>query len=279
MKKALGRGLESIIAGTEQREIKNISLSVIKPNPFQPRKDFKDEELKDLAESIRENGVLQPIIVRRSKDGYEIISGERRYRACKLLGMKDVPAIVKDVTNDRMVEWALIENVQREDLNVVEEAEGYRELINRFNLTHEEISKRIGKSRAHITNILRVLELEENIKNLLREKKLTLGHAKVLLSVKEPLKRKHLAERIQKEDLSVRDLENIISGKIGKKEKVEHFEKKNIHIKDIENKLSENLSRKVEIKYKKGKGKIFIEFYNDDDFKKLINFLGLKNFD
>ncbi len=279
MKKALGRGLESIIAGTEQREIKNISLSVIKPNPFQPRKDFKDEELKDLAESIRENGVLQPIIVRRSKDGYEIISGERRYRACKLLGMKDVPAIVKDVTNDRMVEWALIENVQREDLNVVEEAEGYRELINRFNLTHEEISKRIGKSRAHITNILRVLELEENIKNLLREKKLTLGHAKVLLSVKEPLKRKHLAERIQKEDLSVRDLENIISGGIDKKEKVGHFEKKNIHIKDIENKLSENLSRKVEIKYKKGKGKIFIEFYNDDDFKKLINFLGLKNFD
>ncbi len=279
MKKALGRGLESIIAGTEQREIKNISLSVIKPNPFQPRKDFKDEELKDLAESIRENGVLQPIIVRRSKDGYEIISGERRYRACKLLGMKDVPAIVKDVTNDRMVEWALIENVQREDLNVVEEAEGYRELINRFNLTHEEISKRIGKSRAHITNILRVLELEENIKNLLREKKLTLGHAKVLLSVKEPLKRKHLAERIQKEDLSVRDLENIISGGIDKKEKVGHFEKKNIHIKDIENKLSENLSRKVEIKYKKGKGKIFLEFYNDDDFKKLINFLGLKNFD
>lgn len=278
MKKALGRGLESIIAGTEQREVRNISLSIIKPNPFQPRKDFKDEELKDLAESIRENGILQPIIVRKSKDGYEIVSGERRYRACKLLGMKDVPAIVKDVTNDRMIEWALIENVQREDLNVVEEAEGYKELINRFNLTHEEISKRIGKSRAHITNILRVLDLEENIKNLLREKKLTLGHAKVLLSVKEPLKRKHLAERIQKEDLSVRDLERIISDGI-KKEKVGHPEKKNVHIKDIENKLSENLSRKVEIKYKKGKGKIFLEFYNDDDFKKLINFLGLKNFD
>jgi ParB family chromosome partitioning protein len=278
MKKALGRGLESIIAGTEQREIRNIPIANIKPNPFQPRKVFKDEELKELAESIKENGVLQPITVRRVGDHYEIVTGERRFRACKLLGMKDIPAIVKDLSNDKMVEWALIENVQREDLNVVEEAEAYKELAEKFNLTHEEISKKVGKSRAHITNILRVLELEDNIKDLLKENKISFGHAKVLLSIKEPLRRKHLAERVFKEDLSVRDLEKLLSSGEEKNLKT-HEKKKSVHLKDLENKLSEKLSRKVVVKYKKGKGSISLEFYNDEDFKKLLNFLGLKNFD
>lgn len=278
MEKALGRGLESIIAGTEQREIRNIPIANIKPNPFQPRKVFKDEELKELAESIKENGVLQPITVRRVGDHYEIVTGERRFRACKLLGMKDIPAIVKDLSNDKMVEWALIENVQREDLNVVEEAEAYKELAEKFNLTHEEISKKVGKSRAHITNILRVLELEDNIKDLLKENKISFGHAKVLLSIKEPLRRKHLAERVFKEDLSVRDLEKLLSSGEEKHLKT-HEKKKSVHLKDLENKLSEKLSRKVVVKYKKGKGSISLEFYNDEDFKKLLNFLGLKNFD
>uniref|UniRef100_A0A7C3J707 ParB/RepB/Spo0J family partition protein n=1 Tax=candidate division WOR-3 bacterium TaxID=2052148 RepID=A0A7C3J707_UNCW3 len=278
MKKALGRGLESIIAGTEQREVRNIPISNIKPNPFQPRKIFKDEELKDLADSIKENGVLQPITVRRVGEHYEIVTGERRYRACKLLGFKDIPAIVKDISNDKMVEWALIENVQREDLNVVEEAEAYRDLVEKFNLTHEDISKKVGKSRAHITNILRVLELEDEIKNLLKENKISFGHAKVLLSIKEPLRRKHFAERVYREDLSVRDLEKLLSTGVEKHIKSGE-KKKSVHLKDIENKLSERLSRKVSVKYKKGKGNISLEFYNDDDFKKLLNFLGLKNFD
>ncbi len=278
MKKALGRGLESIIAGTEQREVRNIPISNIKPNPFQPRKIFKDEELKDLADSIKENGVLQPITVRRVGEHYEIVTGERRYRACKLLGFKDIPAIVKDISNDKMVEWALIENVQREDLNVVEEAEAYRDLVEKFNLTHEDISKKVGKSRAHITNILRVLELEDNIKDLLKENKISFGHAKVLLYIKEQLRRKHLAERVFKEDLSVRDLEKLLSSGEEKHLKT-HEKKKSVHLKDLENKLSEKLSRKVVVKYKKGKGSISLEFYNDEDFKKLLNFLGLKNFD
>ncbi|MEO0288983.1 MAG: ParB/RepB/Spo0J family partition protein [candidate division WOR-3 bacterium] len=278
MKKALGRGLESIIAGTEQREVRNIPITNIKPNPFQPRKIFKDEELKELAESIKENGVLQPITVRRVGDHYEIVTGERRFRACKLLGMKDIPAIVKDLSNDKMVEWALIENVQREDLNVVEEAEAYKELAEKFNLTHEEISKKVGKSRAHITNILRVLELEDSIKELLKENKISFGHAKVLLSIKEPLRRKHLAERAYREDLSVRDLEKLLSSGEDRPIKT-HEKKKSVHLKDIENKLSEKLSRKVVVKYKKGKGSISLEFYNDEDFRKLLGFLGLKNFD
>lgn len=278
MKKALGRGLESIIAGTEQREVRNIPISNIKPNPFQPRKAFKDEELKELAESIKENGVLQPITVRRVGDHYEIVTGERRFRACKLLGMKDIPAIVKDLSNDKMVEWALIENVQREDLNVVEEAEAYKELAEKFNLTHEEISKKVGKSRAHITNILRVLDLEDSIKELLKDNKISFGHAKVLLSIKEPLRRKHFAERIYREDLSVRELEKLLFSGEEKSIKT-HEKKKSIHLKDIENKLAEKLSRKVVVKYRKGKGNISLEFYNDDDFKKLLSFLGLKNFD
>ncbi|MEO0234546.1 MAG: ParB/RepB/Spo0J family partition protein [candidate division WOR-3 bacterium] len=278
MKKALGRGLESIIAGTEQREVRNIPIVNIKPNPFQPRKVFKDEELKELAESIKENGVLQPITVRRVGDHYEIVTGERRFRACKLLGMKDIPAIVKELSNDKMVEWALIENVQREDLNVVEEAEAYKELAEKFNLTHEEISKKVGKSRAHITNILRVLELEDSIKELLKENKISFGHAKVLLSIKEPLRRKHLAERVYREDLSVRDLEKLLSSGEEKHIKT-HEKKKSVHLKDLENKLSEKLSRKVIVKYRKGKGSINLEFYNDEDFRKLLNLLGLKNFD
>ncbi|MEO0297738.1 MAG: ParB/RepB/Spo0J family partition protein [candidate division WOR-3 bacterium] len=278
MKKALGRGLESIIAGTEQREVRNIPIVNIKPNPFQPRKVFKDEELKELAESIKENGVLQPITVRRVGDHYEIVTGERRFRACKLLGMKDIPAIVKELSNDKMVEWALIENVQREDLNVVEEAEAYKELAEKFNLTHEEISKKVGKSRAHITNILRVLELEDSIKELLKENKISFGHAKVLLSIKEPLRRKHLAERVYREDLSVRDLEKLLSSGEEKHIKT-HEKKKSVHLKDLENKLSEKLSRKVIVKYRKGKGSISLEFYNDEDFRKLLNLLGLKNFD
>ncbi|MEO0281161.1 MAG: ParB/RepB/Spo0J family partition protein [candidate division WOR-3 bacterium] len=278
MKKALGRGLESIIAGTEQREVRNIPIVNIKPNPFQPRKVFKDEELKELAESIKENGVLQPITVRRVGDHYEIVTGERRFRACKLLGMKDIPAIVKELSNDKMVEWALIENVQREDLNVVEEAEAYKELAEKFNLTHEEISKKVGKSRAHITNILRILELEDSIKELLKENKISFGHAKVLLSIKEPLRRKHLAERVYREDLSVRDLEKLLSSGEEKHIKT-HEKKKSVHLKDLENKLSEKLSRKVIVKYRKGKGSISLEFYNDEDFRKLLNLLGLKNFD
>lgn len=278
MKKALGRGLESIIAGTEQREVRNIPISNIKPNPFQPRKVFKDEELKELADSIKENGVLQPITVRRVGEYFEIVTGERRYRACKILGLKDIPAIIKNISNDKMVEWALIENVQRENLNVVEEAEAYRELAEKFNLTHEDISKKVGKSRAHITNILRVLELEDFIKDLLKNNRISFGHAKVLLSIKEPLRRKHFAERIYKEDLSVRDLEKLLSSRVEKTVKIKE-KKKSIHLKDIESKLSERLSRKVTVKYKKGKGNISLEFYNDDDFKKLLIFLGLKNFD
>lgn len=280
MKKALGRGLESIITGSEQREVRNVPLKSIKTNPFQPRKVFSDEEISELSFSIKENGVLQPIIVRRRGEFFEIIAGERRFRACTKLGMKDIPAIVKDISDEKMLEYAIIENVQRMDLNPVDEAGGYKELVEKFHLTHEELSNRVGKSRSHITNILRILDLETHIRTLMSENKISFGHAKVLLSIKDKNKRIMFADKAAKEHLSVRDLEFLVlpAGSVSlKKEK--KAKQKSSHIKRIEEKLSEMLSRKAEVFYRKGKGRVSLEFYNDDDFKLLLEKLGLKNFD
>jgi len=280
MKKALGRGLESLISGTEQREIRQIQLKLIKPNPFQPRKHFTEEDLSDMTESIKANGVLHPITVRRKNDFFEIVAGERRYRASIFAGLKDIPAIIKEVTDEKMLEFSLIENIQRKDLNPIDEAFGYRDLAEKFKMTHETISKRIGKSRSYITNMLRILELETHIRKMISENILSMGHAKVLLSIKDKNKRIIVAQKIAKENLSVRNVENLLSGTIIKsriKEKIQ--EHKSTHLKSIENKLSEHFSRKAEIKYKKGKGKISLDFYSDDDLMTLLEKFGLKNLD
>ncbi|PIP13917.1 MAG: chromosome partitioning protein ParB [bacterium (Candidatus Stahlbacteria) CG23_combo_of_CG06-09_8_20_14_all_34_7] len=280
MKKALGRGLESLISGTEQREIRQIQLKLIKPNPFQPRKHFTEEDLSDMTESIKANGVLHPITVRRKNDFFEIVAGERRYRASIFAGLKDIPAIIKEVTDEKMLEFSLIENIQRKDLNPIDEAFGYRDLAEKFKMTHETISKRIGKSRSYITNMLRILELETHIRKMISENILSMGHAKVLLSIKDKNKRIIVAQKIAKENLSVRNVENLLSGTIIKsriKEKIQ--EHKSTHLKSIENKLSEHFSRKAEIKYKKGKGRISLDFYSDDDLMTLLEKFGLKNLD
>ena len=280
MKKALGRGLESLISGTEQREIRQIQLKLIKPNPFQPRKHFTEEDLSDMTESIKANGVLHPITVRRKNDFFEIVAGERRYRASIFAGLKDIPAIIKEVTDEKMLEFSLIENIQRKDLNPIDEAFGYRDLAEKFKMTHETISKRIGKSRSYITNMLRILELETHIRKMISENILSVGHAKVLLSIKDRNKRIIIAQKIAKENLSVRNVENLLSGTIIKsriKEKIQ--EHKSTHLKSIENKLSEHFSRKAEIKYKKGKGRISLDFYSDDDLMTLLEKFGLKNLD
>jgi len=280
MKKALGRGLESLISGTEQREIRQIQLKLIKQNPFQPRKHFTEEDLSDMTESIKANGVLHPITVRRKNDFFEIVAGERRYRASIFAGLKDIPAIIKEVTDEKMLEFSLIENIQRKDLNPIDEAFGYRDLAEKFKMTHETISKRIGKSRSYITNMLRILELETHIRKMISENILSMGHAKVLLSIKDKNKRIIVAQKIAKENLSVRNVENLLSGTIIKsriKEKIQ--EHKSTHLKSIENKLSEHFSRKAEIKYKKGKGRISLDFYSDDDLMTLLEKFGLKNLD
>lgn len=280
MKKALGRGLESLISGTEQREIRSIQLRQIKPNPFQPRKSFTEEDLSELTESIRANGVLQPITVRRKNDFFEIVAGERRYRASLAAGLKEVPAVIKEVPDEKMLEFALVENIQRENLNPIDEAMGYKELSEKFRLTHETISERMGKSRSHISNMLRILELETHIRKMISDNVLSFGHAKVLLSVKDKNRRIILAQRAAKDGLSVRELEAMLSAKSEpvrtKERRTDH---KTSYIKSLETKLSEHLSRKTEIIYKKGKGRVAIDFYSDDDFKVLLEKLGIKNFD
>jgi ParB family chromosome partitioning protein len=280
MKKALGRGLESLISGTEQREIRQVPLKAIKPNPFQPRKNFTEEDLFDLTESIKINGVLQPITVRRKNDFFEIVAGERRFRASIAAGLKDIPAVIKEVPDEKMLEFALVENIQRENLNPIDEALGYKDLYEKFKLTHETISERIGKSRSHITNMLRILELETHIRKMISDNLISIGHAKVLLSIKDKNKRIIIAQKIAKENLSVRDVERLLSGNAKplpvKEKKAEH---KSSHIRSLENKISEHFSRKAEIKYKKGKGSISLEFYNEDDFRALLEKFGLKNLD
>ncbi|MGE3062173.1 MAG: ParB/RepB/Spo0J family partition protein [bacterium] len=280
MKKALGRGLESLISGTEQREIRQISIKQVKPNPFQPRKTFVEEDLSELTESIRANGVLQPITVRRKNDFFEIVAGERRFRASVSAGLKEIPAVIKEIPDEKMLEFALVENIQRENLNALDEAMGYRDLSDKFHLTHEVISERMGKSRSHISNMLRILELETHIRKMISENTLSFGHAKVLLSIKDKNRRLLIAQKIVREKLSVRDVENLLSSKQKslpvKEKRVDH---KSSHIKNLENRISEQFSRKAEISYKKGKGKVSLEFYSDDDFKVLLEKLGLKNFD
>ncbi|MDD3802838.1 MAG: ParB/RepB/Spo0J family partition protein [bacterium] len=280
MKKALGRGLESLISGTEQREIRSLSTKQIKPNPFQPRKLFAEEDLSELTESIKANGVLQPITVRRKNDFFEIVAGERRFRASVAAGLKEIPAVIKEVPDEKMLEFALVENIQRKNLNPVDEASAYKDLSEKFKLTHEAISERVGKSRSHISNMLRILELESHIRKMISEDAISFGHAKVLVSIKDKNKRIIIAQRIAREGLSVRDIENLLSSKSANvKLKEKKTQVKSSYIRSLENKISEHLSRKTEISYKKGKGKIFLEFYSDDDFKVLLEKLGIKNFD
>lgn len=278
-KKVLGRGLESLISGIEQREIRNIPLNKIKQNPFQPRKTFPENELKDLADSIKENGIIQPIIVRRKGKEYELIAGERRLRASKIAGLKEIPAIIKDINDEKMLQIAIVENIQREDLNAIDEANGYKTLIDRFKLKHEQIGVMVGKSRSHISNMLRILELESIIKKYIVQGQLSLGHAKVLLSIKNRSERERLAKDIVKKGLSVRELEGV--AKKGTKASLVLKKKKSkaASIVNIEELLTRKLNRQAIVKYKKGKGKIVLSFYNVNDFNDLLKILGIKHID
>ncbi len=278
-RKALGRGLESLISGMDQREIRNVPLKDIKPNPFQPRKVFDSEDIKELADSIKVNGIIQPVIVRRKDDKFELIAGERRLRAAHIAGLKEIPVVVKNIADDQMLEIAIIENVQRQNLNPIDEAAGYKDLADKFKYTHEEIGKRVGKSRAHISNMMRILDLESKIRTMIQAGSISLGHAKVLLSVNDKHRRMQLAEHIEKHGVSVRELEKLISSpavhvSAGKKKK-----RANTHLESISNTLTEKYNRKVEIKYRNGKGKILMDFYSKEDFEELLKSLGIKKID
>jgi ParB family chromosome partitioning protein len=294
--RGLGKGLDSLIPmGNSNIETKNssvktetvketqaetlVKITKVEPNRDQPRKNFDEDALQELADSIKQFGLLQPILVQDKKDYYEIIAGERRWRAAKLAGLKEVPVIIKNYTSQEIVEISLIENIQREDLNPIEEAQAYKRLLEEFNLKQDEVAERVSKSRTTVTNSMRLLKLTEPVQQMIIDGMLSTGHARAIIPIEDAEQQLQLAQRIFDEKLSVRDVEKLVKQMLKPaedKNKVDEKEKAMQYIyQDIENKLKERLSRKVAIssKGKSGAGKIEIEFYSNDDLDRLIELL------
>lgn len=274
-RQALGKGLRSLIPQTEitnKTNVLQINLDEISPNPFQPRKQFDLEKLEQLSASIKQHGVLEPIIVRRiGEKKYQIVVGERRWRASSLAGLSTVPAVVSDFSDKQMTEVALIENLQREDLNAIEEAEGYQLLIEDFKMTQEEVANSVGKKRSSVANALRLLTLDPEVKQLVAQEKLSRGHAKVLLSVDKVRERQALAIRIIKEQLSVRQLEKIIQAQ--PKTSKPSTSSQDPELKSLQEELQRVLGTKVRLDYRQGKGKIEIEYYSDEELERILEFM------
>ncbi len=272
-KKGLVRGLGALITEreTESSEIKEIMLTDIIPNPDQPRRTFDEEKLNELAESIKEHGLLQPILVKPEGNKYHIIAGERRYRATRLAGLDRISCIVRDCSEQEMTEKALIENIQRADLSPVEEGLAYARLIEEYGLTQEQVAKRVGKGRPTITNLLRIIQLPEEVLDLLRKEKISLGHAKVLLTLEDPEEQIAWAQRIIDESMSVRDIEAGLQAKQTNKAAVVKEKKiKYDTLSDIEEKLRVVFQTKVLVKGNEEKGKIEIDYYSKDELNRLL---------
>lgn len=278
-KGGLGRGIEALFEDEPQieeiEEVKELDLSDIRPNPYQPRKRFDDKSLRELSDSIKENGVFQPIIVRKSVNGYEIIAGERRYRASKLANKKTIPAIVRKFDESQMMEVAVLENLQREDLTPLEEAQAYEMLQKNLGLTQEEVSKRMGKSRPYIANYLRLLTLPSKTKRLLQHGDLSMGQARTLLGLKDKDKIDALAKRVAKEGMPVRKVEALVSEMNAKKPQKKTV-KKSAFIRASENQLSNKFGSSVNIsETKKGKGHLSIDFASADELNRILDLLGV----
>lgn len=277
--RGLGKGLGALITHSEEvvsREtsgVRKVNINLIKPNRDQPRKYFDEERIQILSESIKEHGVLQPIILKTVENGYEIVAGERRWRASRLAGLKEIPAVVKDLEDDKLVQISLIENLQREDLNQIEEALAYDSLIEEYGYTQERVSKVVGKSRSHIANIIRLLALPEDIKHMIAKDQISGGHGRALAAVHDPVLQRKLTERIIREDLSVRDIERIVSGLTGKTEMKRSGQKDNTDYEVFERRLNDMFSSPIRIKSGKKKGRIEIDFFNEDDLDRIISIL------
>ena len=293
--RGLGKGLDSLIPNalgetktkkettvkskTETTEGKEpqtlVKITKVEPNREQPRKNFDEDALQELADSIKQFGLLQPILVQNRKDYYEIIAGERRWRAAKLAGLKEVPVIIRNYTEQEIVEISLIENIQREDLNPIEEAQAYKRLLTEFHLKQNEVAERVSKSRAAVTNSIRLLKLNEEVQRMVVDEMISTGHARALLAVENPEEQYNLAQRIFDEKLSVRDVEKLVKNlhKPAKPKKVDDKTMQVIY-QDIEEKLKQKLGRKVIVTSKgEGSGKIEIEFYNHEDLDRLLDVL------
>jgi ParB family chromosome partitioning protein len=274
VKRGLGKGLDALFENTgpfenEKKNITEIKVSLIEPNRAQPRKSFDEEQLKALSDSIKEHGLIQPIVVMPSAGGfYKLVAGERRWRAAKMAGMKTIPAIVRECEEKDAAEIALIENLQREDLNPCEEAEGYLYLMEKFNMTQEQVGERLGKSRSAIANAVRLLSLPENILSMVREGLISGGHARAILSLETEKEQQELAERIIKEKISVREAEKEASGR--KKKTSKKAKEKLPEIVEIESIISSRLGTRVKIKSGEKKGKIEIEYYGTDDLCRIL---------
>ena len=286
-RRALGRGLEElfnnevldyskveekIINETKQEEIVNLKIEDLRPNPYQPRKTFDEKSLKELADSIKEHGIFQPIIAKKSIKGYEIIAGERRVRAASLANLDEVPAIVKDFNDKEMMEIALLENLQRENLNAIEEAEAYNKLQTSLNLTQENLAKRLGKSRSHITNMLGLLSLPQEVQKAIKDKKITMSHARVISKLDDKEEQINLTNKIIQEDLSVRTLEELSSNNNYVKTNKQTKTKKTNEYKLLQDFLCEKIGTKVKI----ANNKLEIKFTNTSDLNRILEILNIE---
>ena len=285
-RRALGKGLEElfssdqldynsieekIIDSTPKDEIVEISLDELRSNPYQPRKVFDEDKLQELADSIREHGVFQPIIVKKSAvKGYEIIAGERRVKASRMVGLSSIPAIVRDFSDEEMMEIALLENLQREDLNAIEEATAYKALLDSLNITQEELAAKLGKSRSHITNMLGLIDLPEEVKDLIVDGRLSQSHARVLSKMEDKEQVINLANRIVDEGLNVRDIETVSKNKdIVKKHKITR--KEDYDYTYVENMMCDKLGTKVKVR----NNKIVVSFNNINDLNRILELLNI----
>lgn len=309
-KPALGRGLGALLGGTPiianpapaatttiltslapapapqpafdpRDRVQRIKLDHIRPCPLQPRKDFSEEALRELADSIKEQGIVQPLIVRERNGFFELIAGERRWRAAQLIGLAEVPVIVREADDRSVLEMALIENLQRENLNAIEEAQGYAQLVAQFQLTQEEVAVKVGKSRVVVTNALRLLKLSPAIQGFIRDGRLSVGHAKVILGLTTEQNQKLAAERVIKEALNVRQTEGLVAklqnraGKPHTKTGLVVPLPTDAHVADLENRLRERLGTKVQLHYSLGKGAVEISFFSDPELERILQILGV----
>jgi ParB family chromosome partitioning protein len=270
-----------VVADARER-VQRVALSRIRPSPFQPRKDFTDEALRELADSIREQGVVQPLIVRAKPDHLELIAGERRWRAAQMAGRTEVPVIVREATDTEALELALIENLQRENLNPIEEALGYRQLIEQFNLRQEDAAQKVGKGRVAVANALRLLKLPDEVQSFVRNGRLSVGHAKVVLGLASPAEQKLAAERVIRDGLNVRQTEELVARMRAGDAAVAATAgsrrlaaPRDVHVAALETRIRERLGTKVALRYRQGRGALEIRFFTDAELERILEVIGV----